>query len=182
MRSPSGLMIRRAQPADATAVESLLDEAAARQESRGVAMWTPGQFADEVHETIATGEMFVARRDGELVGCFLLDARDPPLYSRWLKEQGRAAAPGASLGRLAVARTAAGHGVGLELLDAACALAAEFGVEYVRLDCPAENDRLRRYYVDAGFSHIVDVHTRGPNGEHWVASLFERPASSSPGS
>jgi hypothetical protein len=107
MRSPSGLTVERAKPADGPAVEALLDAAAAWQESRGVPMWTAGQFVDEVHETIATGELFVARRDGALVGCFLLDARDPQLFSRWAEEQGLAAVPGASLELDALYDTAA---------------------------------------------------------------------------
>ena len=137
-------------------------------------MWTPGQFGDEVRKTLATGELFVARRDRALVGCFLLDPHDPPVFTQWLKEQGRIAPPGAQLGRLAVAREAAGHGLGLELLDAASAITAEFDREYLRLDCPAENQRLKRFYLDAGFTHCGDVRTRGPEGERWVASLFER--------
>jgi ribosomal protein S18 acetylase RimI-like enzyme len=175
MRSPSGLTVERAQPADASDVEALLDAAATWQQSRGIGPWTPGRFGDEIHLAIASGELFVARRDGALVGCFLLEAHDSPVFSRWLKEQGRDAAPAAYLGRLAVAREAAGRGLGLELLDAACAIAGGSGIEYVRLECPADNLRLRRYYLDAGFEHCGDVHVRGPNGEHWVASLFERP-------
>jgi ribosomal protein S18 acetylase RimI-like enzyme len=175
VRLPSGPTVDRAQPADASEVEALLDAAAAWHQSRGIGLWTPGRFGDEVRQTIATGELFVARRDGVLVGCFLLDMDESPVFSRWLEEEGRVAAPGAYLGRLAVAREAAGRGLGLELLDAACALAAALGLEYVRLECPAENHRLRRYYLDAGFAHCGDVHVRGPNGENWVASLFERP-------
>jgi GNAT superfamily N-acetyltransferase len=75
---------------------------------------------------------------------------------------------------LAVAREAAGSGLGGELLKAACTLAAQLGFAYLRLDCPAGNERLRRYYLDAGFDYCGDVQTRGPNGENWVSSLFER--------
>lgn len=169
------LTVERAQPADASAAEALLDDAARWLESRGIDQWKPGRFADEVRQTIASGELFVARRGGALVGCFMLDTQDPQEVRRWFAEQGRVAAPAAQLSRLAVAREASGRGLGAELLDAACARAAQLGFDYVRLHCPAENGRLRRYYLEAGFAYCGDIQTRGPNGEHWVISLFERP-------
>ena len=79
------------------------------------------------------------------------------------------------LGRLAVARSASGRGVGAELLAAASAIARERGSAYIRLECPAENERLCRYYVGLGFSHCGDNDLPGPNGEAWVSSVFERP-------
>jgi GNAT superfamily N-acetyltransferase len=169
------LSVDRAKPSDGDAVEALLDEAAAWQQSRGFHQWTPGQFHDEVRETIATGELYVARRDGDIVGCFLLDTRSPSWMAAWLIEQCRVPTEGAHLGRLTVAREASGRGLGVELLNVASALAARWGLAYLRLDCPAENGRLRRYYLDAGFSHLGDIQTLGPNGQHWVSSVFERP-------
>jgi predicted GNAT family N-acyltransferase len=173
--STSRLTVERAQPTDASATEALLDAAAAWLESRGIDQWKPGQFAEEIRQAIARGELFVARRDGALVGCFMLEAEEPTNVARWMTEHGRAPAAGAFLGRLAVARDAAGCELGVELLNSACALAAQGGLGYLRLVCVAGNDRLRRYYREAGFAYCGDIHTRGPNGEHWVTSLFERP-------
>jgi ribosomal protein S18 acetylase RimI-like enzyme len=159
-------------------VEALLDAAAAWQQSRGIRQWRPGQFRDEVRETIASGDLYVARRDGVIIGCFLLDTESPSWMTRWLIEHGRVPAQGAHLGRLTVAREASGSGLGLELVNAASRLAAQSGFAYLRLDCPAENTRLRGYYLAAGFSYCGDVNTRGPNGERWISSVFERPTGS----
>jgi ribosomal protein S18 acetylase RimI-like enzyme len=172
-KSPS--TVERAQPVDAPAAEALLDAAAAWLQSAGIEQWKPGQFSDEVRQTIASGDLFVARRGGALVGCFLLEIEEPASVSRWLLDQRRSAAPGAFLSRLAVAREAAGHGLGADLLNAACAIAAQHGRAYLRLVCVASNGRLKRYYREAGFADCGDIHSRGPNGEHWVTSLFERP-------
>jgi GNAT superfamily N-acetyltransferase len=173
--SKSQLTVERAQLADASAVETLLDTTAAWLQSRGIDQWKPGRFGEEVRQTIAAGDLFVARRGGALVGCFLLETEEPPSVTRWLVEQRRVSSRGAFLARLAVARDAAGRGLGVELLNSACAIAAQLGLSYLRLVCVAGNDRLRRYYMKAGFAYCGDIHTRGPNGEDWVTSLFERP-------
>lgn len=173
MPSCSNLKVEPAQPADAEAVEALLDAAAVWQQSRGFDQWRPGQFGEEVRQTIAGGYLFVARREGAIVGCFMFDTQQPAWMGRWLVEQGRVA-HGAHVARLAVSRELSGERLGVELLTAACELAAERGLAYLRLDCPSENLRLRRYYLDAGFVHYGDVSTPGPNGERWVSSVFER--------
>ena len=173
--STSRLTVERAQPADVSATEALLDAAAAWLESCGIDQWKPGQFGEEVRRTIASGEMFVARRGRALVGCFMLETVEPASVAGGLVDQRRVPTPGAFLARLAVAREAVGCGLGVELLDSACVLAAQLGLGYLRLVCVAGNDRLRRYYREAGFAYCCDIHTRGPNGEHWVTSLFERP-------
>ena len=171
----STLSVTAATPLDAVSVEALLDAAAAWHQSRGISQWRPGQFPEEIRLTIANGDLYVARFEGAIVGCFMLEGQISPLMTRWLIERDRVPAQGVHLGRLAVAREETGRGVGVDLLNAACALAAQRGFAYVRLDCPSENARLRRYYLEAGFSYCGDVNTRGPNGERWVSSVFERP-------
>jgi ribosomal protein S18 acetylase RimI-like enzyme len=169
----SELTIDLAEPSDAVAVENLLDAAADWQQKRGIEQWTPGWFEDEVREGIALGQFYAARREGSVVGCFLLDGC-PSWMRPWLMERDREPSQATHLGCLAVAPEATGQGLGVELLNMASRLAAGRGFAHVRLDCPAENARLRRYYSDAGFTHVGDVKTRGPNGEHWVSSVFER--------
>jgi hypothetical protein len=47
LRCPA-LTVERAEDTDASEVEALLDTAAKWQQSRGIQMWTPGWFRDEV--------------------------------------------------------------------------------------------------------------------------------------
>ena len=167
------MIVDRARPVDASAVENLLDAAAEWHRSCGIGQWTPGQFRDEVRDAIESGSLYVARRGSVIIGCFMLDEGSPRMR-QWLAEHGREPGSGLNVGRLAVAREASGEGIGVELLNEARTLAARRGVAYLWLDCPAENTRLRRYYVDAGFSYRGDNDITGPNGEPWVSSVFER--------
>jgi|tagenome__1003787_1003787.scaffolds.fasta_scaffold20832577_1 GNAT superfamily N-acetyltransferase len=166
------LIVERATSPDAAALEALLDAAAEWHQERGLRHWTPGTFTDEIADTIAHGTLHAGWLNGTLVGCFMLDEGSPRLV-QWLTEHGREPRSGLIIGRLAVAREAVGQGLGAELLNEAHALADRQGVAFVWLDCPAENERLRRYYQEAGFSYLGDDHIPGPNGEAWVSSVFE---------
>jgi ribosomal protein S18 acetylase RimI-like enzyme len=168
----SDLKIHRATPAAAADVIALLDAAATWLRSRGIDMWEPGRFEQDVRDTIGNGDLYVARGDGVIVGCFMLDA-GPPRMTRWLTQHDRRPTRGV-IGRLAVARHAAGRGLGLELLAEAQQIATVDGIAFVRLDCPSDNERLRRYYVEAGFTYCGDNDEPGPNGEPWVSSVYER--------
>jgi len=123
---------------------------------------------------IAAGDLYVVRGDGTITGCFMLETGCPDWMATWLVKHDRAPEDAMYIGRLAVARQASGRGLGLELLGYAGTLAADAGFEYIRLNCPAENERLRRYYVDAGFTNLGDAELKGPNGERWTCSVLER--------
>ena len=167
------IAIERADAADTGSVVALLDAAAEWQRDQGIDLWTPGQFSEDVRETIAKDDLYVRRRDGVIVGCFMLDEGSARM-SRWLIEHGRRPARSV-VGRLTVAREFAGHGLGMELLRAADQLASSRGIAFLRLECPSDNQGLRRYYVGAGFTHIGDNDLPGANGEPWVSSVYERP-------
>jgi len=164
--------MERARPADLEAVVRLLDEAALWQQSRGIDLWHPGTFEVDARATIDAGDLYVAREDDSIVGCFMLDDGSTRLV-RWLSERGRQPDRGV-VGRLTVARHATGRGLGLELLDAAGRRAYSEGATFLRLECPSDNGGLRRYYEGAGFTYCGDNDEPGPNGEPWVSSVFER--------
>jgi ribosomal protein S18 acetylase RimI-like enzyme len=177
---PRELLITRAELSDTTDIESVLDAAAEWQRSRGIQQWTPGWFREEVLERTASGDFYVARREGRVVGCFLLDPSSPSWLRPWLVERGREPLQAAYLRRLAVVREATGRGYGVEMVNEASRLAAGRGFAFVRLEFPSENDRLRRYYVDAGFAYIGDAKMRDPDGKEWVCSVLERPTGDGP--
>lgn len=168
----SNLRIEGAEPADSEQVIALLDAAAAWQQARGITMWEPGQFEQDVRETIANGDLYVARRTGPIIGCFMLDDGSPRLI-RWLVDHEREPTRGV-IGRLAVAREVAGRGLGLELLRQAEILARTRGISLLLVECPSDNDGLRRYYLSAGFTYCGDNALPGPRGEPWVSSVYER--------
>jgi ribosomal protein S18 acetylase RimI-like enzyme len=169
----SDLTIERATLAAAASVIGLLDAAATWQQRHGIDMWEPGTFEEDVRQTIENGDLYVAHRDDAIVGCFMLDDGSPRM-TQWLLDQGREPSKGV-VGRLVVARNAAGRGLGLQLLRHAERLARAEGVSFLRLECPSNDERLRRYYVEAGFTYCGDNDLPGPHAEPWVSSVYERP-------
>lgn len=172
------LAIAPAARQEATDVFAVLDEAAAYLQQIGVSeQWPPSFSADPawavlLPRLVGGGLIQVTREDGAAVGVFYLGDRPNP--------DGDAAAwagvPGAAsyLGLLAVRREAAGRGVARAMLDWAAGCATAAGLP-LRLDCWAGNDRLRRFYHEAGFSHKGDVQvTSLRDGRTYAVSRFER--------
>src|SRR4029078_1066961 len=149
-----GLPIDRATPVEAERVVDLLDAAARWQKSQGIDLWEPGSFDEDVRDTIAAGGVHLAPGDGAVVGCFMLDEGSSRL-TRWLTEHGRAPTPGV-VGRLAVAREGGGQELCFARRAQADRLAAARGIEFLRLECPSDNEGLRRYYLRAGFTYCGD--------------------------
>lgn len=145
------ITIRAAQADDLHEVLSVLDEAGAWLHSVGITQqWprsfsgregTPETFTDQLHG----GIMYVARIEGDAVGTFRLTENDARVWPE--AKTGEAL----YLHSLAVRRSVAGSGVATEMLTWARARAGSLGMQELRLDCWAGNQRLRRYYADAGF-------------------------------
>jgi GNAT superfamily N-acetyltransferase len=140
-----------ARPDDAEQVYRLLFEAAVWLETRGIEQWKPGALPRRVvADGIARGEIFVVRGPDALAATLHLQESDP---ATWGPDTGEAL----YLHRLCVARTHAGEGLGLRLLGWAAATARARGRRFLRLDCAASNDALRRYYARAGFAERGEV-------------------------
>jgi GNAT superfamily N-acetyltransferase len=76
------------------------------------------------------------------------------------------------LHRLTLARSAAGRGVGAQLLDFAGEQAERAGLPWLRLDAWTTNEQLHRYYERQGFRLVRIV----PGHFTPSAACFERPA------
>ena len=132
-------------------VSSILLEAAAWLEARGMPMWR----ADELHperlaSDVGAGLFFLASVDGDAAGTIKFQLSDPEFWPDQLGDES------AYLHRLAVRRQFAGRGVSSALLAWAVGRAAELGRRYLRLDCAAARPRLRAIYEDFGFEHHSD--------------------------
>ena len=133
--------VRRAEAADVDTVSSILLEAAAWLEARGMPMWR----ADELHperlaSDVGAGLFFLASVDGDAAGTIKFQLSDPEFWPDQLGDES------AYLHRLAVRRQFAGRGVSSALLAWAVGRAAELGRCYLRLDCAAARPRLRAIY------------------------------------
>jgi len=98
-----------------------------------------------VARCVERGEFFVTREQGQVIGMFRMQWIDKARL--W----GETPAEAGYLGKLAVCRSAAGRGLGLELLRAAERMVAALGRKWLRLDCWSGNSFLCGYYEKAGF-------------------------------
>lgn len=138
--------VRTARPDDGPAVLSVLDEAAAWLAGRGITQWPPAFRSEWIEPGLAEGRMWVAETGLGAVATFALHWADP----LW-PDDGAAG----YLHRFAVRR---GHaGIGAALLDWIDGEVRRHGRDRLRLDCGADNARLRGYYETAGFEHRGDV-------------------------
>lgn len=144
-----------ASPSQLDDVLTILDEAARWLQARGVAQW-PSRFEPTwVEGALGRGETWLVRVGATTCATVTLDLAD----SAWNGLPGRAL----YVHRMAVRRQAAG--LGAAIIAWAAGAARERGLEALRLDCVASNDRLRAYYEAAGFIHRGDVTVAGAPGQ-----------------
>lgn len=164
--------VRTARPDEGPVVLSVLDEAAAWLAGRGVTQWPPAFRPEWIEPGLEEGRMWVAEARGAAVATFALHWSDP----LWADENGVDDGRAGYLQRFAVRR---GHaGIGAALLDWVDGEVRRHGRDRLRLDCGADNLRLRGYYEAAGFEHHSDVEI-AEGAALWttgrpVLSLYER--------
>jgi GNAT superfamily N-acetyltransferase len=145
-----------AAPGQVGDVLTVLDEAAAWLEGRGVRQW-PSRFeASWVEGAVKRGETWLVMVGGTVSGTVTLGLSDPV----W---DGVPGAPALYVHRMAVRRPAAG--LGAVILRWAAGAARQQGREALRLDCVSSNSRLRAYYQAAGFVHRGDATVAGAPGQ-----------------
>lgn len=163
------LTLRRATAADVQTVAGLWTEAAAWLASRGIDQWQYPPHLDRIERSIAAGECWIAWWWNGPIGTITVDGRADPEF--WTPADEPETALYAH--RMAVARSAAGVGLGADLLDHAAGLARDAGKRWLRLDAWRDNPGLADYYRAQGFQHVRTVeldHRRS-------GVLFQRPVS-----
>lgn len=156
IRGLPDLEIRRATPADLDALMVILDAAAARHQRRP---WQRGH----VEQGIVDDDTPLGFEAGRLVASATLQRSDPDVWGT----ESEVAPAAAYVHR--VARLAARRGWGAAIMAGAERWAAAAEVEALRLDCSADNERLRRYYGDLGYTEVKVVELAA-----WRTSLFEK--------
>lgn len=135
---------------------------------KGVKHWAPGTFVENrarLQRDAEDGCLILAYRDDELVGGCILSNVNPG----WPDSEAAM-----YLNALAVARSAAGKGLGREIVDACAEAVCRKGKRLIRLDCWDGNSFLKAFYQEAGF-RMLDA---APWKDHFLRP-FEKDVSSS---
>jgi GNAT superfamily N-acetyltransferase len=162
--------LRKATQADATALTSLRDDAAAWLASRGIEQWTSGWddlAATKLAAAIDEERTWVVDEGGQILATVTIGGPDLDFWTE-------ADEPDSALYvyRLTSARGAVGRRYGEFLLDWVGECAERAGQRWVRLDCWRTNAELHAYYLRCRFQHVRTVDVPGRKS----GALFERSA------
>lgn len=158
----SRVEVRQATAEDVGEIVDILSEAARWLLARGIEQWPDPFPRDRVEALARRGEFHVASIGGDTAAVFALLWSDSTFWGERPDDAGYVHA-------LAVRRAYAGTGLGERLLEWVELEVAARGRPYVRLDCRADNDALRRYYERLGFEPRGEVEV-----DDFVAMRFER--------
>jgi ribosomal protein S18 acetylase RimI-like enzyme len=163
MPSNKSVHIRQATAADYPSVMQIIGQAAAWLKEKGIDQWPspPNEhWQRRTAEQVNQGEFYLAYERQKPIGTFRLTWRD----AYWV-DDGLAG----YLHRLAIRDGKHRQGLGDVMLEWAIGAIKRRGRQYVRLDTPADNGRLRRYYESRGFTY------RGQIADHdYLGALFEK--------
>ena len=133
---------------DFDAILEIRDQVAVDLLGRGV-HWNPNVLSrSQLADWSDRGVLFVAEIKNEVVGSIAVWRRDP---GRWWPVEDRAG----YVRDLMVHPRLRGRGIGATVLRWAEKYAGGVGLQRVRLDCLSSNDRLCRYYKEAGYRQVA---------------------------
>ncbi|GGS61335.1 GNAT family N-acetyltransferase [Actinokineospora fastidiosa] len=183
MTDDGSLTVRPARSDELPAVLSLLDEAAAWLQARGINQW-PSSFTkdatwrmERIKSYVDRGLTFLAfDTSGEAIGTFTLtEQADPEFAHGWPDGTENAL----YLFRMAVTRSANGSNAGGRILDWAAREAGRRGKKWLRIDIHRLNPALRDYYERRGFVRVGEVLAPDPTVPGRIrgsGTLMQRPA------
>ncbi|MGA7923044.1 MAG: GNAT family N-acetyltransferase [Thermoplasmata archaeon] len=150
------LILRHASPQEVDLAASILTEAAEWSMGIGNPHPWPRPFPSEILQRSADrGELFLAETAShEIAGTLTLQWEDPLFWGVQPPVAGY-------LHRLALRRAFAGQGLGRRMIQWAEERVRERGREFLRLDCDAENARIRSYYEALEFRFVSDAEKPG---------------------
>lgn len=155
------IQITKATLEDVDDLLVVLNEALKYKNGLGDDAWGDKPYTrEEVEEGMKRGEAYVARADGQAVGCIFLSWNDE--YA-WGPERGKDNQAG-YIHKLSTKDSVRGQDVGGKMVDWARNKIRESGKKYIRLDCRVDNEGLCKYYEVLGFKSIgenklTDVYT-----------------------
>ena len=156
--------IKPADSADFPVIMEIFTEAAAWLEEKGIDQWAspPNEFfRQRVAEAIERGEFYTVGIVTNRFGVLRFIWSDP-----YWPDDGLAG----YVHSLAVRPSMHGQKLGEMMLSWAMIRAKREKKQFLRLDCRADNGRIRRYYEEQGFVYKGEVTDRD-----YTAALYEKP-------
>jgi len=167
----SGIDIIVAQQDHVPIVQRMLSAAFHRVAALGYQQWWDPFPLAVIEDSVLRGDTYVAVERQVVVGTIALSWKDTTFWGKHPPDAGY-------VHRLCTDPVIARKGLGVELLSWADNTIASRGREWLRLDTPASNRRLRTYYESLEFRcrGEIDVTLSGARGvpEIWRAALYER--------
>lgn len=154
------VIVRLASPKEVDAVARLYDDVTDHLEAtNNYPRWKKGVYPtrDDASRAYEADELYVALRDGRLVGTMTLSHEPPEGFSQVTWSTPNDYSRTLMVYRLAVSPHHLGGGVGLALLGHAEVVARAEGDLAIRLDTATDNEPACRLYSKAGFSFVGTV-------------------------
>jgi signal transduction histidine kinase/GNAT superfamily N-acetyltransferase len=156
------LEVNKATPTQLPLVMGIITEAAAWLVAKGIDQWPSppnDHWRRRIERHIANGELYLATLNGEAIGTIRLTWSDP----YWPEETNAG-----YVHTLAIRNQAHGLKIGTTLLLWAMDESRRQGKQFLRLDCPLHNQRIRAYYEELGFTFCRSV-----EDHDYAAALYE---------
>jgi GNAT superfamily N-acetyltransferase len=151
--------IIQARPADAGLASSIMLEVAEWLKEQGQTLWFPDELTPEkLMGTINAGELYLVMMRNRLVGTVIFQLYDKTYWPDM--PEGDAA----YIHKIILRRSAAGQGLGDQIIAWAKEKARREGMAYLRLDTEAAREKLCALYESAGFTR----HSFRQVGRHYV--------------
>jgi GNAT superfamily N-acetyltransferase len=154
---------RRAKAEALPLVMAILTEATAWLATKGIDQWPSPpniHWQRRMAAAIERGEVYIAGTADQQLAIVRLTWSDP----YWPNDD-----EAGYVHSMALRDSAHGQGIGGAILEWAAAQTRQNGRWRLRLDCQADNERLRRYYEAYGFKYQGQISDRD-----YVAALYER--------
>lgn len=160
------LVITPATEADADNIAKVLTDAVDFKVKHGDMVWGTGLYTqEEVLGMMSGGNLYKATLDNKIVGNFILQWED-------LKVWGEQPPNAGYIHQLAISKNSHGKDLGEQMIEWAAAEASKKGRQFLRLDCPAANTELCKYYEGKGFRLVATK--PNPFHENSLTSYYER--------
>ena len=167
----SGSSIIVARHDDVQRIQAMLSAAFHRVAALGYQQWWDPFPLETIEDSVRRGETYLAIEEGTVAGTIALQWDDPTYWGERPPDSGY-------IHRLCTDAEVARPGLGVELLEWAASMTSNRDREWIRLDTPSSNARLRSYYESLGFSFRgeTEVAVKGASGtlEPWRCALYER--------